>query len=400
MVLLKPHGTGRFFGAAFILFWLCGWAVGEGLALWLLGNGAAALMNGAPIGQSRAPLQVGPALAMGAFLLVWLALWTLGGIAAIGQFLRLTWSEDRVSAEGGILTLVSRLGPFGSRKEFPRDSIQRITLTSRYGALALETAKGMVELSRLGTLEEREAGAKALRSELGISEQAPESEGDALPPGWEDFVTPEGDRAVAPAASTRRVQAKVAGTMAVGLGALALAVFQEATRRTAVLPFAILILLGALALGWGTVWLARGRMEWRIDSGWVTLRRRFGSSAKDVFEGRRLDLTFWNDSDGDDRFALEAASDPSEPLTPMMAAPSLVRGKNRRIVTSVIGDPTVPRRLGAYLARKANILLVDRTTPEAREADLKVIQGMLEKSGPLGRLAVRWSAENRKRNQM
>src|SRR5262245_32857685 len=91
---LASRGAGRFLSAGFLAFWLCGWAVGETLVLFILVKGAIALFTGQPPEPGRAPLEAGPALMTGAFLLVWVTFWTFGGYAAIAEFLRLVFGED------------------------------------------------------------------------------------------------------------------------------------------------------------------------------------------------------------------------------------------------------------------------------------------------------------------
>src|SRR5262245_1771644 len=76
--LLRPRGAGRYPGAAFLIVWLCGWALGEAFVLWILVKGAIALVTGAPPDPGRDPLVLGPALAVAAFLFVWLFFWTIG----------------------------------------------------------------------------------------------------------------------------------------------------------------------------------------------------------------------------------------------------------------------------------------------------------------------------------
>ena len=371
MVTLRARGVGRFFTAGFLGFWLCGWLAGECFAIWFLGNAASALMSGDGLGSGPIRITSGTALGIGAFLLLWLAIWTLGGIAAMMEFFRLVCGVDEIQAEGGGLSLVQRRGPFRRRREFSRDILRRVVITVR-GALGVETPTGTIELSRLGTGEDREAAARALRAELGIAEAVPASIPSALPKGWEEVVTPEGERAVVPDHSIRKIQARVAGVAAVGLIAAAVAVVQESLRKPQLWPFAAQLVLGAGALSWAAVWLWRGRMEWWIRGGRVTLRRRFGSGVRDVFEALRIELTVMSDSDGDGRFTLEGVSD-----------------KKRRRISSALHDPVVPRQLGQYMASAAKVPFEDRTTPEARSAELAVLKTQLEKSGPLGRLAVR-----------
>jgi hypothetical protein len=391
MISLKSYGPLRFVAAGFLLFWLCGWLAGECFALWFLGNGLVALMSGTPFLSGTSPVQVGPAIAVGSFLLLWLALWTVGGIAAISEFLRLVAGEDRLAVEGGGLTVTHRRGPFHSRRELPRDTLQRLYLTPTRSTLAVDSARGTIELSRLGTLEQRDHAAKALRSELGLSDVDSSAVANALPKGWEEIITPEGERAVIPSQATRRVQARVAAVFAFLLGAGAVAVIPKTFLNPALIVGAIQLGLGAVALGYATAWLSRGRMEWRIGSGRVTLQRRFGSKVKDVFEAQRFELTIEKDSDGDTRFTLLAGSEPSG--TTLL--------KNRRRVTSVGNNPSTARQLGAYLARAAGVPFEDRTTPEARQAEFQLIKEQLEKAGPVGRFAMQFliKAQGRTRKQ-
>lgn len=397
-VRLKPCGAGRFISATFLMFWLCGWAVGEAIVLWVLAKGILALMNGEPFEGGHAALAVGPAMAIGAFLLLWLSLWTVGGLAALGEVLRLLWGEDRLIANAGGLTVVRFRGPFRWKREVPRDVLRNISLVSRNDALVAETARKRVELSRLGTHAEREEAAAALRSELCLKEAAPGTDISALPKGWAEVITPQGERVVAVDAATQRLQARVAAVIAVGVAAIDFAIIHEALDRAVVIPFAIFGLFGASGLFCVAVWLRRGRMEWKIGSGSLTLRRRFGSSVKDLFEARRLELVVTRDSDGDEWVALEAVREgAAEPTGPVVWVQSL--SKDRRRVTAALNEPTVPRLLGAWLSRSAGVPLVDRTTPEARKADITLTLDQLEKSGPLGKVAARLlgSAVNRPR---
>ncbi len=392
---LKPQGAGRFVSAAFLLFWLCGWAVGEGFALWILGKGASALLTGESPADGGAPLEAGPAVAFGAFLLLWLALWTLGGIAAMGAVLRLLWSEDRLIAHAGGLTAVRFRGPFRRTREFPRDTVRRIVLVPRNDTLGVEMARETVELSCLGTRAEREETARALRSELGLSPDetatepgvATEPAVATLPKGWQEIITPEGERALVSDLATRKIQARVLGFVTLGMGTVALFLLGQSMGLPALLPLGLISMAASLALAWGTVWLARGRMEWRIEGGKVTLRRRFRSSVRDVFEAHRLELTIRSDSDGDDWFTLEAVA---HAVDAPAAGPAPIKpAKNRRGVTSSIHDPDTPRKLGAWLAGAAKIPFENRTTREAREAEVAVLRMQLEQSGRLGRFAAR-----------
>jgi len=273
------------------------------------------------------------------------------------------------------------------RREIPREALRRILLDPRKNTLAAETTRGQVDLSRLGTLAERAGAAAALSSELGLSEGASETGSVALPKGWEEVLTPEGGRAVAGSAAKRRWQSRAVGVLALLVAGIGFAILQESARELPLLPVGIIASFGALGLAWGSVRLARCRMEWRIGRGCVTLRRTVGSSSEDLFEATRLELVPSTDSDGDEWFHLEALKGSLD--TQALEHWSQGSTKNRRRIASATNEPTVPRQLGQWLARMANIPIEDRTTPAAREAEISKLRDQLEKSGRLGRVAAR-----------
>ena len=392
LIRLKARGIGRFFGAAFLAFWLCGWAFGEAFALWFLGTGAAALMRGeAPQGG---PLQTAPVLAIGVFLLFWLVLWTFGGVMAMKELMRLLWGEDRLVASGSGLRVTRLRGPFRSTKEYPRDVIRGFVILPKYFALAMETDKERIELSRLGTLQERQEASSELRTELGLGESlravsVADGAPTSLPKGWEEIITPEGERALVPDRSTRKAQARFVSVLAFVMGVATLTIARGAVTSPALIPGAVMALLATLGLTWGVTWLVRGRKEWKIGGGRLTLRRRFGSTLRDEFEAERLEIMVHRDSDGDEWYALEAVTgaEPPVDLTKPMQVARHVR-KNRRQITSVAHDPSVPLRLGAWLSRAAGVPLEDRSTPEVRQMEITVLKGQLDASGALGKFAL------------
>lgn len=387
-IRLAPHGAGRWFSAAFLSFWLCGWVVGECLVLWLLIKGGIALLTGTPPDPGRAPLEFGPALAVGAFLIFWLAFWTLGGVLAMRELLVLLWAVDRLAVRAGGLEVVRWRGPFRSRREYPRDAIRRIALVPKHDRLVVETHRGTAELSTLGTRDQREQAMLALRSELGMSEAGAPDQA-TLPEGWEVIITPEGERALVPKLALRRTQARVAGVAAAALGLVTVMVAYAAVREWEYIVLAALMLAATIGAGWGCMWLARGRNEWRIGSGRLVLQRRFGTQVRDLFEARRLELTASSDSDGDDWFDLEAVGDASAGPEPATAMRQVARPRNRRSIARVMTDSTVPRRLGAWLARAADLPFEDRTTRQAKAIDLAELRAQLEASGRLGKWAAR-----------
>jgi hypothetical protein len=395
MVTLRPHGSGRFFAASFLGLWLCGWLAGECFALWLLANAMVSLMSGADSGPVH--LKQGPAVAIGGFVLLWLTVWTIGGIAAMTEFFRLICGEDRVSAESGGLTIERSRGPFHSQREIPRERLRRLLLTGR-DALAVETSAGLVEISRLGTMEERQAALESLTAQLKLPEIEPSALAATLPKGWEEIITPEGERAVVPDRGLRRKRARIVGALAAVLAGGTIAVMGQIAETPGIVAFAIQLALGTVAATIAAIWLGRGRMEWRIGSGVVTQRRRFGSGVKDVFEARGFELLLANDRNGNaEWYALDAVADAVAASAPSIMTP--LPGKKRKRITSVARDSMIPRQLGAYLARSGNVPFMDRTTPEARAADLALLTQKLGGRGPLGRLAVRLVVESEKRKQ-
>ena len=383
---LKSRGGGRYANAAFLAFWLCGWAAGEGFALWMLVRGAIALLTGAPPDARHAPLATGPALVAGMFLLLWLTFWTVGGIAAMSELLRLVWGEDRVEFASGRLTATWIRGPFRGSRAFERDTIRRVTLAGRYDHLTLETTRGRVELSALGTRDERVEGAAALRAELGL-EELPAGVA-AIPQGWEEIITPEGERALVADVATRRVQARVAGGAALSLAAATFAVAREALHRIDLAIAALILLAFTGGLAAGALWLAHGRWEWRIGNGRLTLRRRYGAAVRDVFEARRLVVELSSDSDGDVWYELDAYdAETAPPSTPIRWRTSSSR--HRRVVARKMNDASAVRDLGAWLARASGVALEDRTTAEARATQLAELRAMLEKSGRFGQWAAK-----------
>jgi len=381
---LRSQGFGRYVSGAFLAFWLCGWAVGETIVLWLLIKGAWALLTGTPPDPGREPLEVGPAVMVGVFLLVWLALWTFGGIAAGMELMRLLWGEDRITVAGGGLTVAWVRGPFRTVRHFERDAILRISLIGHADRLSLETARQRVELSGLGSRTERIEGAAGLRAELGIAD-APSDAARGLPKEWEEIITPEGERALVPKLATRRIQARVASIATMLLAAVTFVVARESIRRLDLAIGAFILLAFTVGLTAGTLWLARGRWEWRIGSGRLTLRKRYGGTVKDVFEARHLMLDTNTDSDGDPWYELFALADAESLPSPRALQWRPTQPRNSRSVARMMTDASGVRALGAWLSRETGLTLEDRTTLQARQVELAEVRAMLESSGRFGR---------------
>lgn len=380
-VRLRPSGVGRFFAAGFLLFWLCGWAVGEGFVIWFLLRAAEELLEG------QLPL-TGTTVALGAFLLTWLTFWTIGGIAAMHELLRSLWAEDSLVAEPPGLRVVRRVGPFRSRRVLRRDAIRRIRVLPGTTALVAETVDGTVELSTQGTLREREDAVRILGTTLGIEsfDMAHDvAHPTSLPQGWSEVIDQGGGIAIVPDPAIRRKQAIFVSVLAMVAGLGTLLLIDRAILNPNLLAPTLLVASATAGLLAGAVWLTRGRREWRVETGRLILRRRFGRGVCDLFEGVALELSLSTDSDGDHWYELDAIA-PEAPANPIRGR----RVNGRRQVTRAIHDPHVPRQMGWWLSARAGIPLRDRTRSEEREADFAAIRRQLEESGRFGKLAGRW----------
>ncbi len=187
-VVLKSTGIARFFGAGFLGIWLIGWIVGETFALWLAGAGAWSFLTGQPPGAGHEPVSLGIAIVGGLFLFFWLSLWTVGGIAAIWEFLRLLCGKDRIEVTADGVRIENGYGLFRSTKNLRRDELRCFYNRPNRAALCVDTVRSTIELTRVGTWQERVALAQKLNAQFDI---APEHREGQLPTGWCEVSSPE-----------------------------------------------------------------------------------------------------------------------------------------------------------------------------------------------------------------
>ncbi|RXK55224.1 hypothetical protein ESB00_04830 [Oleiharenicola lentus] len=343
---LTPRGAGRFGGAAFLGLWLCFWAVGEFFALWILIAGGWAWATGQPPGPGRAPLETGPALMTGVFLLGWTAFWTFGGLMAWHEFFRLIWSSDRLIARSDGLDLVRRVGPFTKRRFLPLDTLRSLFRVEANTAVQAETTGGVVELTRNGTPAQQAELIVAFAAELRLppADRLP----PVLPAEWCEVRAPEGGEVLVQNPATRRSAARLMWLVALPLTWAALMVGREAWDNLNLgAAAAILAALAGLAI-WGVVRLTWARTEWRLEQGCVVRQKRFGLGRTENFVGTALLLGETTDSDGDRWFRLDLRDK---------------GGKSHKLVQH-INDPTEPRQLGRWLAARTGLPFEDRTTAE------------------------------------
>jgi hypothetical protein len=379
---LRVSGFGRFFAAGFLGFWLAGWAAGEAFVVWILSAGAWSLLTGEPPDAGRERLRPELALPAGLFLLLWLSLWTLGGIAAARELLRLLFGRDRMLVRYDGVEIERSYGLLRSRRALRRDEIRRFYQSPTKTVLNIETTRGTIELTRLGTAEERTELAEALSAELKLPPE-PETEG-ALPEGWCEILSPERDYVLVKDPAMRRKQAKATWIVCAVVSSIALYVISTVLQQPEMWGIALVLAAGALLIAWGGVWLSFGRNEWRLDKGRIVLQRRFGQNRTTRFEAVSLELD--EDRSGEDgtSYLLSgvAANVPAEPR-------SYKTGKHLRVIHRQTEDAAEPRKLGQWLSERCQLSLVDRTTAEAKGKELEQLKGQLANSGRLGRAALR-----------
>jgi hypothetical protein len=383
-VRLRPRGVGRFFAASFLALWLCGWLAGEVVALTILVLGAISVLTGTPIGPMDELPELGAAIVVYAFILIWFAFWTLGGVMAIRELLRSIWAEDRLVAAGHGLIIERRLGPFRSPREISRADLQWIHVLPRAGKLTADTVSGSVELSGLGTPDERFQAATILRDFLGLNLDPGAAGTATLPEEWEETIAPEGYPVLVENPRLRKKMAVFATGLALVVATVGLFLVLEALARPDLVPLAAGSVAAALGLTFGAHWLARARKEWRVGPSTLILCRRYGRRVRELFEGRAVELTVSSDSDNDEWYTLEAL--PSETAEASTTAGSR---KRRRTIDRAIHDPADMQRLGRWLAVRTGLPFTDRSTREVRAADLTRIKVQLSESGRLGRWVLR-----------
>jgi len=381
---LRITGISRFFGAAFLAVWLAGWAVGEAFALWLLSAGARSILTGHPPEAGREPLRLEVALPVGLFILFWLALWTLGGVMAGRELLRLLFGRDCIRVGDDTLEVEHSYGLFRSRERLPQVELRRFYRRPGSAALCVETAHGTTELTRLGTAGERAELQHVLNVELHLPAQPP-PEG-ALPEAWSETLSLERDAVLVKNPATRCKQAMALWIVCALLGALTLYIISAAQQQQRVdlwVPAVVLAAFSAAA-ALGAGWLSFGRDEWKLAKGRLILQRRFGSNRTTKFEAVALELFEDNSGEGGPSYELTAI----EANTPPQ--PSYYRtGKHRRVIYSQTDDPTGPRKLGLWLSQRCQLPFADQTTAEAKAQSLEELKEQLAGSGRLGRFALR-----------
>jgi hypothetical protein len=340
---LRATGWARYFDALFLFLWLAMWAVGEVVALALIGGmlaSAVAAALGRPLAlSSRVAPTDGTVSVFLLFLLLWTALWTAGGVAALTHALRQLAGEDVVDITGATLRLTRRAGPFRRRREIPLTSIRRVRIRGGRGDdVVVDTREGTRGISDLGTAAERTALHDWLKRELPLpgAEAARVMERDTAP--HDRDVELRGHEAIVsqPTQRGRIVGARVAW----GLAAVLSLGFADVLRRgIATRPTGgELAALAATALVVAmATWIGFGRRQWIVAPGRLEVQLRFArwTLRRQTFEGAALQVEHYRDSDGDDRYKLVVSG-----------------GGRRRVLASTRNDQYELLALGEWLAAR------------------------------------------------
>lgn len=352
---LKPSGWGRYiFDIPFLAVWLTFWLVFEAAVLALLGGIVAGVLGralGFTVSFASRLSPDGSAPFFLLFLLVWLAMWTLGGIAAGTHFLRTLAGRDVISLSPAGLELDWHAGPFRRRRTIAHRDIRRVRMNLQGDALVVDTATGTVDITKFGTREERAAILDSLQKRLVLPDdaQAKRLDADTAPPDWEVEVEGTETRLSWPRRRDRRIVAAILwaiAAMVIVTGLLpalhwgpppldlesARPVSDSGGFTGAQLAAGGVGLLLAL---WAS-WVTWGRSEWIVGSGHMTWRRRFGTWQRErSFENATLDIERTFDSDGDARFTLRVGNETA-----------------RRKISSSLHESADLERLAAWLSAR------------------------------------------------
>jgi hypothetical protein len=301
---LRPTGIGRYFAAAFLLVWLVGWAIGEVGALGFLIMLLRSVM-GSAVGLSW-PIPGGQWIAGGAagfvllFLLLWLSLWTFGGLAAINELLRSLAGEDRITADGTGIQVVRRAGLFERVRTFDRSMIRRVRMRRHDKAVVIDTTSGTELITTYGTRDERQTTIQWLRNQLSLAADGRRVESGEAPPGWNMTVDADSVRLNQMDVRTRRTGATISWVIVGFTGLIWVGSVQTSTPASRAMALALTLLL-ALWAAWVT-WSSR---EWLVQNGQLTSYRRFAFwEWERRFWTARLEVVVSTDSDNDEHYKL------------------------------------------------------------------------------------------------
>ena len=320
----SPRRLVRIPATGFLALWLCAWAAGEAFALGILlatlgvPGGSRFLRLLETLGTAIAPGLAGriawreaPGPEAGSLALVfiasWLTIWTLAGVMAVYQVLRLHASEDRVAWDGTGVEIRRRLGPFRSRRTWHAEQIEHVSLSRPDRALLLHTPRATYALTEWGSKAERADVRDEIRDVLGSAARAASEAGDReVPAGWEASPESDGGTLLVRDPAARRGRAAAAWSMTIALAAGATFAWSRGVLDGS---WALAALLALCACAAGSVWASLGGTRIVVREGEIEFRPAplTGRSNATIREAR-LCVEHTTDDDGDDWFELQARS--------------------------------------------------------------------------------------------
>lgn len=330
--------------------------LGLWLSLWVLvllaGLGVMAAVVGSWM-QSHAPASPEALLTLATVLIVWLSLWSSAGVLALRRWSGSVSTQDRLRLSATTLEIQQRLAWLQRRRSLPREAIRAVMIApgdrGHASPLIAQLRSGQVELSHLGSQQERQRACRLLQQALAVGlPAAPEPLLEQLPASWRceqhDFDT----ALLVPSAQPRQRQALTLLLLALpaAAGGVLLLLLHSQGRPV---PLALLLALTLIA-GIATtnaLRLALGRQEWRLGNNQLVSQQRFAGRVRPQFTIRRLELLESIRADGSIWYSL-LASDLAR-----LAGRRLRRGS--QVICRVQHDPGEPRALGRWLASRARI---------------------------------------------
>jgi hypothetical protein len=335
----RPAGIGRYFGAVFLVIWLGGWALGEIFALGFL-----ILLVRSVVGSVTAmpwPIPGGEWIDGGAtgfvflFLLVWVTLWTFGGIAAITELLRSLAGEDLVSVQSSGVELARRAGPFRRVRTFERAHIRRIRLRRHDKAVVMDTSSGTELVTKFGKPDDRRAMVEWLRSRLSLPEHETRVDPVAAPPGWTMSVEGGTTHLTRTDPQARRTASLIMWAIVAFMGLIWFG--GSAGSSTGSVIAAALTLL----VTFGAAWVTWSRREWRVRHGELTAHTGFLMWQRQrSFRSGQLEVATSNDSDNDAHYTL-----------------NVIDSQDRRTIASEMNDEADIVDLGQWLSARTGFPL-------------------------------------------
>lgn len=365
-IVTSARGLARLLPAAFLAFWLCGWFAGEVFALGGVLNALAALFDfDLPSWVPAVRVGANAALPVLAFLVVWLSLWTFGGIAAMSALALLLWGREEVSWGADGMSFVQSAAPFRFAKTVTWPDVWRIEKT--HTGVVVTTRRGRHTLGTASSEAERDAIAEQLRAALKFARPdaggrrwalGPEaSAGPAgLPKGWSEEMDETGQMAAAESPRTRRFAGGMlfvfAAVIVLPLGQVIGRAQDHGWTGGAVTGVVLLSLL-MLLLVWGSVMVALQRQSLHPRSGAILHRvRRPGGVHEKSWSPARLALDCRTDSDGDEWWSLNVSGGSETPAT----------------LVSTMRDPAPALALGRWLSVRASVPFEDDGPDSSRRS--------------------------------